>query len=152
MAGQKASEKQKSAGNQIGLSSRSRESQERYSAKASAAIRTSHLDLAPGRDGPELVLHHPERESLRACLLDLPSMGIGVEAVISHRDLALVRDMGSDPGDKLQVVHPLHFLGPLDLTRSRVGLGCLIALRSRIARAEDMSRMPGKHRHIGWTP
>jgi len=27
-------------------------------------------------------------------------MGVGVEAVIAHRDLALVRDMGGDPGDK----------------------------------------------------
>jgi hypothetical protein len=36
-------------------------------------------------------------------------MGIGVEAVITHGDLALVRYMGSDPGDELQVGHPLHF-------------------------------------------
>jgi hypothetical protein len=34
-------------------------------------------------------------------------MGIGVEAAITHRDLALVRYMGSDPGDELQIVHPL---------------------------------------------
>jgi hypothetical protein len=31
-------------------------------------------------------------------------MGVGVEAVISHRDLAFIGDMGSDPGDELQVV------------------------------------------------
>ena len=55
---------------------------------------------------PELLLHNPD--SRKVCFLDLPSMGMGVEAVISHRDLALVRDMGSDPGDELQVVHPLH--------------------------------------------
>jgi hypothetical protein len=29
---------------------------------------TDHLGPAPGGDGPELVLHHPERDSLRACL------------------------------------------------------------------------------------
>jgi hypothetical protein len=38
-------------------------------------------------------------------------MGIGVEAVITHRDLALIRDMGGDPGDELQVVHPLQLFG-----------------------------------------
>ena len=44
------------------------------------------------------------------CLPDLPPMRISVEAIISHRDLALVRDMGTRPGDELQVVHPLHLL------------------------------------------
>jgi hypothetical protein len=58
---------------------------------------------------PELLLHNPD--SRKVCFLDLPSIGIGVEAVISHRDLALVRDMGSDPGDELQIVHPLHLFG-----------------------------------------
>ena len=38
-------------------------------------------------------------------------MGVGVEAVITDRDLALVGDMGGDPGDELQVVHPLHLSG-----------------------------------------
>jgi hypothetical protein len=38
----------------------------------------------------------------------LPPVGIGVEAVISDSDLSLVWDMGSDPGDDLQVVHPFH--------------------------------------------
>jgi len=38
-------------------------------------------------------------------------MGVGVEAVIAHSDLALVRNMGSNPGDELQVVHPLDLSG-----------------------------------------
>jgi hypothetical protein len=59
-----------------------------------------------GGDGPELLLHHLERESLMD-LLDFPAMSIGVEAVISHRDLAFIGDMGSDPSDELQIVHPL---------------------------------------------
>jgi len=43
---------------------------------------TDHLGPALGGDGPELVLYNPERESLTARLLDFPSMGIGVEAVL----------------------------------------------------------------------
>jgi len=42
-------------------------------------------------------------------------MGIGVEAEITDRDLALVGDRGSRPGDELQVVHPLHLLGPFPI-------------------------------------
>ena len=38
-------------------------------------------------------------------------MGISVEPVISHRDLALVRDMRGHSGDELQVVHPLQVFG-----------------------------------------
>jgi hypothetical protein len=51
-----------------------------------------HLSLAPGSDGSELILNNPERESRQARLLDLPPMSIGVEAVITDGDLALVRD------------------------------------------------------------
>jgi hypothetical protein len=38
-------------------------------------------------------------------------MGIGVQPIISHRDLAFVRDMGGDSGDELEVVHRLHLSG-----------------------------------------
>jgi len=38
-------------------------------------------------------------------------VGIGVEAEVADSDLSLVGNMGSDPGDELQVVHPLHLLG-----------------------------------------
>ena len=47
------------------------------------------------------------------CLLDLPAMGVGVEAIISHRDLSLVGNMGSRSSDELQVVHPLQIFGSL---------------------------------------
>ena len=50
-------------------------------------------------------------------------MGIGVEAEVTDSDLSLVGNMGSEPGDELQVVHPLHLSGlfPIpvaDLARS----------------------------------
>jgi hypothetical protein len=35
-------------------------------------------------------------------------VGVPVEAVISHRDLAFIGNMGGDPGDKLQIIHVLH--------------------------------------------
>jgi hypothetical protein len=43
-------------------------------------------------------------------------MGIGVKAIISHRDLALVRNMGGRPGDELQGVHPLQVFGLFTIT------------------------------------
>jgi hypothetical protein len=60
-------------------------------------------------DGQELLLDPPQGNRHQGRLPDLPSMGVGVEAVISDGDLALVRDMGGDPGDELQIVHPLYF-------------------------------------------
>jgi hypothetical protein len=66
-----------------------------------------HLGPTIGREAPELILNNPERESLEARLLDLPPMGIGVKAIKTHRDLALVGNMGGDPSDELQVVHRL---------------------------------------------
>ena len=38
-------------------------------------------------------------------------LGIGVEAIIAHRDLALVENMGSDSDDELQLVRPLQIFG-----------------------------------------
>jgi hypothetical protein len=55
--------------------------------------------------------YSPERESRQACLLDLPPMGVSAEAVVSDGDLALVRDMGSHPGNELQVVHTFEIFG-----------------------------------------
>ena len=37
--------------------------------------------------------------------------GIGVQAEVTDGDLSLVGDMRSDPGDELQIVHPLHLFG-----------------------------------------
>jgi len=41
-----------------------------------------HLRPALRGDGPELFLRHPERETLQTRLLDLPPVGVGVEAVL----------------------------------------------------------------------
>ncbi len=50
-----------------------------------------HLGPAFGRETPELLLHHPERESLMARLPNLPPMGVGVEAITTDGDLAFRR-------------------------------------------------------------
>lgn len=71
---------------------------------------TDHLGPAFRGNGSELRLHHAEMGNFAACLLDFPPVGVSVEAVISDCDLAFIRDMGSDPGDELQVVHPLHLM------------------------------------------
>ena len=67
----------------------------------------SPLGPALGGDRPELLLDHPWRNRHLARFLDLFPVGIGVEAVVSQSDLAFVGNMGRDPGDELQVVHPL---------------------------------------------
>jgi len=72
---------------------------------------TDHLGPALGGDGPELVLSHPQGQGPKARLLDFPPVGVGVETVITDRDLALVGDMRGHPGDELQVVHLLHISG-----------------------------------------
>jgi len=42
---------------------------------------TANLSPVIGRETPELVLRHPERESGEICFLGLPPMGMSVEAV-----------------------------------------------------------------------
>jgi hypothetical protein len=76
-----------------------------------AALRAEHrIDLvnladhgrpALGGDGPQLLLCDPEGESLPASLPDLPPVGVGIEAVIAHRELAFVGNMGGHPGDEV---------------------------------------------------
>ena len=48
-----------------------------------------HPGLALGRRTPELLLHHPKRESLKARFPDLPPMDISIQPIISYRDLPL---------------------------------------------------------------
>jgi hypothetical protein len=43
---------------------------------------TDHLGPALGKDALELILDNPDRERLKACLLDLPPMGVGIEAIL----------------------------------------------------------------------
>jgi hypothetical protein len=76
----------------------------------------SPLGPSFGGDGPELLFDNRERESLRTRLLDLSSMGIGVEAIISESHLSLVWGMRGHPGNELLVVHPLHLFGALPLS------------------------------------
>jgi hypothetical protein len=40
-------------------------------------------------------------------LTDLAPVGIGIKAVVADHDLTLVRNMGSDSGDELQIIHRL---------------------------------------------
>jgi hypothetical protein len=49
-------------------------------------------------------------------------MGIGVQAEVTDSYLALVRNMGSCPGDELQVIQPLHLfdLYPLKIPTERL--------------------------------
>ena len=42
-------------------------------------------------------------------LLDFPPVGVGIQPIISHRDLALFGNMRGHPGDELQVVNALPF-------------------------------------------
>ena len=59
-----------------------------------------------------------ERKSLKARLLDLPPMSIGIQTIISDSHLPLVGDVRSYPGYELQVVHRLLVAGALaDLER-----------------------------------
>lgn len=43
-------------------------------------------------------------DGLKLAFRALPPVGVGVKAVVADHDLALVGNMGSDPGDELQVV------------------------------------------------
>jgi hypothetical protein len=59
------------------------------------------------RDAAELILNNPERKSCKARLLDLPPMGIGVQPIITHHDLTLIRDMGGQCNDP-RACHTVH--------------------------------------------
>ena len=56
---------------------------------------------ALGRDALQVILDHPKRRG--TTLLDLPPVGVGVQPIITHHHLALIRDVGSHPGDELQI-------------------------------------------------
>jgi hypothetical protein len=101
----------KTFGNPTDLSSRGK----RGSRKIFGACLGGHQIFLEGYVGGRgLVLDHPERKSLKARLLDLPPMGVGVEAVAEDHALALVQDMRSNAGDKIQIIHLL--LGRVVLT------------------------------------
>jgi len=65
--------------------------------------------LSPGFGGHKqrLFFNDRGRRECRVSLAYLSSVGIGVKAVVADHDLAFVRNMGSDSGDELQIVHRL---------------------------------------------
>jgi len=67
-----------------------------------------HLCPAPAGDSRVLLLHDDKGMLIGLCLAHLTPVGVPVEAEISHSDLALVWNVRDDPGDELQVIHPLH--------------------------------------------
>ncbi|MFZ2055537.1 MAG: hypothetical protein WAU81_15210 [Candidatus Aminicenantales bacterium] len=56
-------------------------------------------------------------------------IGVGVQAEVADSDLSLVGNMGSDPGDKLQAIHPLDPFGLLPIPIADLAL----LLRERAA-------------------
>ena len=59
-------------------------------------------------------------------LLDLPLMGVRIEAEVTDHHLTLVGNMGSHPGDKLQIRpqrEPTLPLDPINISRSRASTG-----------------------------
>jgi len=70
-------------------------------------IESDHLGPALGGDTRKLLLDHPQDDGDPVRLPDLAPMGVGLESVVSHRDLSLVGDVGRRPGDELQILHPL---------------------------------------------
>jgi len=67
-----------------------------------------HLGPALAWDSRSLLLNEDKGMLIGLGLSPLAPVGVGVEAVIPHGNLALVWNMGSDPGDELQIIHPLH--------------------------------------------
>jgi len=63
------------------------------------------------------------RDSGWTRLPELPPVGIGGEAEVTDCDLSLIGDMGSRPGDELQVVHPLYLFGAFPIPIADLGSG-----------------------------
>jgi hypothetical protein len=62
---------------------------------------------APARNSLELLLDDQEIILGLLRLAHLKPVGIGIEAKVVNGHLPLIRNMGGDPGNELQVVHPL---------------------------------------------
>jgi len=61
-------------------------------------------------------------KSLKARLLDLPPMSVGIQTIISDSHLPLVGDVRSHPGYELQVVHRLLVAGALAMPIANLAL------------------------------
>ena len=68
---------------------------------------SDHLSPAPAWDPRALLLNDDEWMLVPLCLAHLAQVSIGIEAEITDGDLTLVWNMRSDPGDELQIIHPL---------------------------------------------
>ena len=104
-----------------------KEDHEEYSAEASG-------------DGPELVLHHPDRKKPKACLPDLPPMRISVEPVISHRDLAFSFIQGEAFQGQQRPDHV--FSHPLGLGLC-LGPDAAVDIETRVPPGKEAVRSPG---------
>lgn len=67
-----------------------------------------HLSPAPAWDSRSLLLNDDKGMLIGLCLSHLAPVGVGVEAGIPHGDLPFIGNVGGDPGDELQIIHPLH--------------------------------------------
>ena len=65
-----------------------------------------HLGPALGRHIVWLIFDDGGMGEPRGSLAHLPSVSIGVEAVVANHDLSLVRNMRGDSGYKPQIIHP----------------------------------------------
>jgi len=100
----------------------------------------NHLGPAFGGDGPELLLHHPDRKKPKACLPDLPPMRISVEPVISHRDLAFSFIQGEAFQGQQRPDHV--FSHPLGLGLC-LGPDAAVDIETRVPPGKEAVRSPG---------
>ncbi len=61
------------------------------------------ISTSPSRVGLRLLHGQPEGEKNKARLLGLSPVSVGVQPIIAHRHLTLIRDMGGHPGNELQI-------------------------------------------------
>jgi len=71
---------------------------------------SDHLCPAAAGDPRALLLNDDGWMLVHLCLAHLAPVSIGVQAEVTEGDLPLIGNMGSHPGDELQVVHALHHL------------------------------------------
>ena len=76
---------------------------------------SDHLSPAPAWDPRAFLLNDDEWMGVRLSPAHLTPVSIGIQAEITDSNLPLVWNMGCDPGDELQVIHPLHLGGLLPI-------------------------------------
>jgi len=81
----------------------------------------NHLGPAAAGDPRALLLDDDELAGRLLRLTHLAPVGIGVQAEVTNRDLALVGDMRGHPSDELQIVHLLHLFGVFPIPVANLG-------------------------------